>query len=76
MKMSNIVYDTLRLISLVYAPIATCAMAILAALDVPYLDTVAAIVAAIGAMLGSFVEISRREYMKDQEGETDEQAVD
>ena len=67
MNLSNIAYDTLRLIALVYTPIGTCVLAILAALDVPYLDTVAAIVAAIGAMLGSFVEISRREYMKDQE---------
>lgn len=67
MKMSNIVYDTLKLISLIFAPLCVCAVAILSALDVPYTATVTAILAALETFLGSLVEIARREYMKDQE---------
>lgn len=60
--MSNKAYDTLKLIALIAAPVSVFIVAVLSALDVPQLDTVTAILAAVDTLLGSLVEIARRNY--------------
>ena len=60
--MSNKTYDTLKLIALIATPISVFIVAVLSALNVPQLDVVTAILAAVDTLLGSLVEIARREY--------------
>lgn len=60
--MSNKTYDTLKLIALIAAPISVFIVAVLSALKVPQLDTVTAILAAVDTLLGSLVEIARKQY--------------
>lgn len=60
--MSNKAYDTLKLIALIAAPVSVFVVAVLSALNVPQLDVVTAILAAVDTLLGSLVEIARREY--------------
>ena len=67
MIMQNETYDKLRLIALVAAPISVFVIAVCSALDVPHTDTITAILAAVETLLGSLVEISRREYGKQSE---------
>ena len=67
--MSNKAYDTLKLIALIAAPVSVFVVAVLSALGVPQTDTVTAILAALDTLLGSLVEIFRRQYEKQFEGE-------
>lgn len=67
--MTNKTYDTLKLIALIAAPVSVFAVAVLSALGVPQTDTVTAILAALDTLLGSLVEIARRQYMKDEGAE-------
>lgn len=60
--MSNKTYDTLKLIALIATPISVFIVAVLSALNVPQLDVVTAILAAVDTLLGSLVEIARKEY--------------
>lgn len=60
--MSNKAYDALKLIALIAAPVSVFIVAVLSALGVPQTDTVTAILAAVDTLLGSLVEIARREY--------------
>lgn len=60
--MSNKAYDTLKLIALIAAPVSVFIVAVLSALNVPQLDVVTAILAAVDTLLGSLVEIARKEY--------------
>ena len=60
--MSNKVYDTLKLIALIAAPISVFIVAVLSALGVPQTEVVTAILAAFDTLLGSLVEIFRRQY--------------
>lgn len=62
--MSNKTYDTLKLIALIAAPVSVFVVAVLSALGVPQTDTVTAILAALDTLLGSLVEIFRRQYEK------------
>lgn len=62
--MSNKSYDTLKLIALIAAPVSVFVVAVLSALGVPQTDTVTAILAALDTLLGSLVEIFRRQYEK------------
>lgn len=62
--MSNKTYDTLKLIALIAAPVSVFIVAVLSALGVPQTDTVTAILAALDTLLGSLVEIFRRQYEK------------
>lgn len=62
--MSNTAYDTLKLIALIAAPVSVFVVAVLSALGVPQTDTVTAILAALDTLLGSLVEIFRRQYEK------------
>lgn len=66
--MTNKQYETLRLVALIIAPVSVFVVAVLTALHAPQLDTVTAILAAFDALVGSLVEIARREYNK-QTGE-------
>lgn len=69
MIFENGTYDKLRLIALVAAPISVFIIAVCSALNIPGTDTITAILAAVETLLGSLVEISRREYYnKEQEG--------
>lgn len=67
--MSNKAYDTLKTIALVWTPISVFIVAVLSALAVPHLDVVTAILAALDTLLGSLVEIARRNYTKKWSGE-------
>lgn len=67
--MSNKTYDTLKLIALIAAPVSVFIVAVLSALGVPQTDTVTAILAALDTLLGSLVEIARRQYEKQFEVE-------
>lgn len=60
--MSNKAYDILKLVALIAAPVSVFIVAVLSALNVPQLDVVTAILAAVDTLLGSLVEIARREY--------------
>ena len=60
--MSNKTYDTLKLIALIAAPVSVFIVAVLSALGVPQTDTVTAILAAVDTLLGSLVEIARKQY--------------
>lgn len=60
--MSNRAYDNLKLIALIAAPVSVFVVAVLSALGVPQTDTVTAILAAVDTLLGSLVEIFRRQY--------------
>lgn len=62
--MTNRIYDTLKLIALVAAPVSVFIVAVLSALNVPQTDVVTAILAALDTLLGSLVEIARRQYEK------------
>lgn len=62
--MSNKTYDTLKLIALIAAPVSVFIVAVLSALNVPQTDVVTAILAALDTLLGSLVEIFRRQYEK------------
>lgn len=67
--MSNKAYDTLKLIALIAAPVSVFVVAVLSAFGVPQTDTVTAILAALDTLLGSLVEIFRRQYEKQFEVE-------
>ena len=67
--MSNKAYDTLKTIALVWTPISVFIVAVLSALAVPHLDVVTAILAALDTLLGSLVEVARRQYTKKWSGE-------
>lgn len=67
--MSNKVYDTLKTIALIWTPISVFIVAVLSALAVPHLDVVTAILAALDTLLGSLVEIARRNYTNKWRGE-------
>lgn len=70
--MTNKIYDTLKIIALVAVPVTVLITSILTALQVPNLEVITAILAAIDTFLGSLVEIARREYEKENgNGETD-----
>lgn len=60
--MSNKTYDTLKLIALVATPISVFIVAVLSALGVPQTEVVTAILAALDTLLGSLVEIARKNY--------------
>ena len=60
--MSNKAYDTLKLIALVATPVSVFIVAVLSALGVPQTEVVTAILAALDTLLGSLVEIARRNY--------------
>lgn len=60
--MSNKTYDTLKLIALVATPVSVFIVAVLSALGVPQTEVVTAILAALDTLLGSLVEIARRNY--------------
>lgn len=64
MLMENKTYDTLRLIALVAGPVSVFIIAVCSALKIPGTDTITAILAAVETLLGSLVEISRREYTR------------
>ena len=67
--MSNRAYDTLRLIALVATPVSVLIVSVLSAINIPQLDIVTAILAAVDTFLGALVEIARREYNKEWEAE-------
>ena len=69
MNMTNNTYDRLRLVALIIAPVSVFIVAVLTALHAPQLDTVTAILAALDTLLGSLVEIFRRQYEKQFEVE-------
>lgn len=69
--MSNKVYDTLRLVALIAAPVSVFILAVLSAINIPHLDVVTAIFAAFDTLIGSLVEIARREYNKQLGNEVD-----
>ena len=60
--MSNKAYDNLKLIALIAAPVSVFIVAVLSALGVPQTEVVTAILAALDTLLGSLVEIFRRQY--------------
>lgn len=62
MNMTNKTYDRLRIVALIIAPVSVFVVAVLTALHAPQLDTVTAILAAFDALIGSLVEIARKEY--------------
>lgn len=62
--MSNSAYDRLKTIALIWTPISVFIVAVLSALSVPRLDVVTAILAALDTLLGSLVEVARRQYTK------------
>lgn len=59
---TNKIYDTLKLTALIAAPVGVFIVAVLSALNVPHTDVVTAILAALDTLLGSLVEIARRQY--------------
>lgn len=63
MKLSNEVYDFLKILALVFAPFSVFIVAVLTALEITDTQTVTAILAAFNALLGSLVEVARRVYM-------------
>ena len=65
--MSNKAYDTLKLIALIATPVSVFIVAVLSALGVPQTDVVTAILAALDTLLGSLVEIARRNYSNQYE---------
>lgn len=67
--MSNKTYDTLKLIALVATPVSVFIVAVLSALGVPQTEVVTAILAALDTLLGSLVEIARRNYENKWSGE-------
>lgn len=67
--MSNKAYDTLKTIALIWTPISVFIVAVLSALAIPHLDVVTAILAALDTLLGSLVEVARRNYTKKWSGE-------
>lgn len=67
--MSNKAYDTLKTIALIWTPISVFIVAVLSALAVPHLDVATAILAALDTLLGSLVEIARKNYTKKWSGE-------
>lgn len=67
--MSNKVYDTLKTIALVATPVSVFIVAVLSALGVPKTEVVTAILAALGTLLGSLVEIARKNYTNKWSGE-------
>ena len=67
--MSNKTYDTLKLIALIATPVSVFIVAVLSALGVPQTEVVTAILAALDTLLGSLVEIARRNYENKWSGE-------
>ena len=67
--MSNRAYDILKLCALIAAPVSVFIVAVMSALKVPQTDVVTAILAALDTLLGSLVEIARRQYEKQFEVE-------
>ena len=62
--MSNRAYDTIKLIALIAAPVTVFAASLCAAWNIPYAEPICATLAAIDVLLGSLVEIFRRQYEK------------
>lgn len=62
MIMSNAVYDAIKIIALVAAPLSVFVVAVMSALGMAETQTVTAILAALNTLLGTFVEIARRVY--------------
>lgn len=60
--MTNKAYDTLKTIALIWTPVSVFIVAVLSALSVPHLDIATAILAALDTLLGSLVEVARRQY--------------
>lgn len=67
--MSNKAYDILKLVALIAAPVSVFIVAVLSALGVPQTEVVTAILAALDTLLGSLVEIARRQYNSNYGGE-------
>ena len=67
--MSNKAYDILKLVALIAAPVSVFIVAVLSALGVPQTEVVTAILAALDTLLGSLVEIARRQYFSNYGGE-------
>ena len=63
MIMSNAVYDALKIVALVAAPLSVFIVAVMQACGVAETQTVTAVLAALNTLLGALVEIARRVYM-------------
>jgi hypothetical protein len=64
--MSNKAYDTMKLISLIIAPIATFTAALSQIWNIPYGAQITATIAAADVLMGAIVTIAKRNYDKEQ----------
>ena len=60
--MNNKTYDTLKLIALIAAPVTVFVASLCSAWNIPYAEGICATLAAIDVLLGSIVEILRKNY--------------
>lgn len=68
MKISNKVYDTLKFIALLIAPLCTFFAALVEIWGIPYGPQIVATIAAFDALLGAIVIALKNNYMKNLEG--------
>ena len=66
MKMSNCVYDKLKLIAWILAPLITFIGAVCIIWGVPYAEQITATLAALDTFLGSLLTVSNINYNKDE----------
>jgi len=64
--MPNKVYDTMKFISLLIAPVCTFIAAIVNIWDIPYGTQIVATIAAADALMGAIVVIAKKIYDKEQ----------
>ena len=63
--MSNKAYDTMKLISLIIAPIATFTAALSQIWNIPYGAQITATIAAADVLMGAIVTIAKKSYDKE-----------
>lgn len=62
--MNNKTYDVLKLIALIAAPVTVFVASLCAAWNIQYAEPICATLAAVDVLLGSIVEILRKNYYK------------
>lgn len=62
--MTNKAYDILKLVALIAAPVTVFVASLCAAWNIPHADAITATLAAVDILLGSIVEILRKNYYK------------
>lgn len=72
--MPNKVYDTMKLISLLIAPLCTFIAAIVNIWEIPFGTQIVATIAASDALMGAIVVIAKKIYDKEQSGEKEEES--